>query len=110
MVRREETASAFLATLLEYNAGFRRTFLATALAGAAPDVDESWSVRVERDSVDIVMDLDTTRVLIENKINASAKRQGQLLRYYLFAVDAVPEKRIAAVYVAPGDFGGVRAA
>jgi hypothetical protein len=45
------------------------------------------------------------RVLIENKLRAGAKQKDQLLRYYLAAVATTPQKRLVAVYLAPGGMG-----
>ena len=105
MVRREETASAFLATLLEYHPTFRREFLRTALGDPAFDDREPWLVQVEAERVDVTLESPSVLVLIEDKISAGAKQQEQLLRYYLAAVDRTPGKRIAAVYLAPGGMG-----
>lgn len=45
------------------------------------------------------------RKLIEDKISAGAKQQEQLLRYCRSAVEAKPNKRVVAVYLAPGGMG-----
>lgn len=105
MVRREETASAFLATLLEYNQHFRLAFLRAVLDAPTYEDSADWAVRVEAGQVDVTLESDSMRVLIENKLRAGAKQQGQLLRYYLAAVEAVPQKRLVAVYLAPGGMG-----
>jgi len=105
MVRREETASAFLATLLEYDRPFRLALLRAVLDAPAYEDSADWAVRVEDGQVDVTLETDSTRVLIENKLRAGAKQQGQLLRYYLAAVEAVPHKRLVAVYLAPGGMG-----
>lgn len=41
-------------------------------------------------------------MLIENKLQAGSKQQGQLLRYYETQVKHNPEQRVCAVYLAPG--------
>jgi len=105
MVRREETASAFLATLLEYDPTFRRAFLRLVLDDPAFDDQETWSVRVEEERVDVTIESPTMLVLIEDKIGSGAKQHGQLLRYYLSAVETRSKKRIVAVYLAPGGIG-----
>ena len=43
----------------------------------------------------------TTFVMIENKLAASAKRAGQLRKYYLGAVNKWPGRRIVGFYLAP---------
>lgn len=110
MVRREETASAFLATLLDCDATFRGAFMGLAMGDPAmgdPAMADSepWSVRVEEERVDLTLESPTTLVLIEDKIGSGAKQQGQLLRYYQAAVAAKSAKRIVAVYLAPRGIG-----
>jgi hypothetical protein len=105
MVRREETASAFLATLLDFDPAFRAAFLAEATGDQSFDTGGPWRVSVEEAWVDVTLDSDAVRVLIEDKIAAGAKQKNQLLRYYLRAVEEVPEKRLVALYLAPHDMG-----
>jgi hypothetical protein len=105
MVRREETASAFLATLLDYDPAFRRAFLRLALDDPGFDDHESWSVQVEEERVDVTLESPTMVVLIEDKISSGAKQQEQLLRYYRAAADAKSGKRTVAVYLAPRGIG-----
>jgi hypothetical protein len=105
MVRREETASAFLATLLDFDPEFRAAFLAEATGDPSFDGRGPWRVTVEEARVDVTLDSDAVRVLIEDKIAAGARQEGQLLRYYLRAVEEVPEKRLVALYLAPHDMG-----
>jgi hypothetical protein len=81
MVRREETASAFLATLLDYDPAFRTAFLRLILDDPAVEETESWLVAVEEDRVDVTLESPSTVVLIEDKISAGAKQQEQLLRF-----------------------------
>jgi len=113
---RENAASAFLATLLEYDDEFRRRFL--ALAPVAPPLDDSliWTIKVEDNepwttslpdveagsgTIDITLRSASTVVLIENKLAPSAKRHGQLRRYYEAATGTWHDKRIVALYLAP---------
>ena len=107
---KEETASAYLATLLEFHPVFRSRFL--ALAAVEPRLDGSldWAVRVEdgrmnAGAVDVTLEWPredpTTFVMIENKLAASAKRAGQLRKYYLGAVNKWPGRRIVGFYLAP---------
>jgi len=105
MVRREETASAFLATLLDYDRAFRLAFLRLVLDDPALEDTDSWTAAVEEARVDVTLESSTTLVLIEDKISSGAKQQEQLLRYYRGAVEAKPQKRIVAVYLAPGGMG-----
>lgn len=105
MVRREEMASAFLATLLAYDRAFRGAFLRLALDDPVLDELEAWKVQVEEDRVDVTLDSPSTLILIENKIGSGAKQVDQLLRYYLAAAGARPGKRIVAVYLAPRGIG-----
>jgi len=107
---KEETASAYLATLLDFDPVFRSRFL--ALAPVEPRLDGSldWAVRVEdtrmnAGAVDVTLEWPrgdpTTFVMIENKLAASAKRVGQLRKYYLGAVNTWPGRRIIGFYLAP---------
>jgi hypothetical protein len=105
MVRREEMASAFLATLLDYDPAFRMAFLRLILDDPVEREADAWTVAVEDGRVDVTLESPTTFVLIEDKISSGAKQQDQLLRYYRGAVEAKPEKRIVAVYLAPGGMG-----
>ena len=105
MLRREETASAFLATLLDYDPSFRQAFLRLALDEPGLADEGTRTVRVEEDRVDVTPESEAAYVVIENKIGSGAKQQGQLLRYYEAAVTARPTKRIIAVYLAPRGIG-----
>ncbi len=108
MMGRELAASAFLATLLEHDRAFRREFLALGLKGADPPFASAppEQVRVEDGRtgygpMDITLEWPSTFVLIENKLSSGTKMDGQLLRYYQSVVHHWPEKRIAALYLAP---------
>jgi len=105
MVRREETASAFLATLLDYDPAFRQAFLGLVLDDPGVEDHETWTVRVEEDRVDVTLESPNAYVLVEDKIGSGAKQHEQLLRYYGNAVEARPAKRIIAVYLAPRGIG-----
>jgi hypothetical protein len=103
---REVTSSAFLATLLEQDASFLHAFLAHAAPGLDVPRAEP-EVFVERTlgggAVDVLLKFPSAVVLVENKVDASAKRQGQLRQYYVGAALEWPDKRLAAVYLAPSD-------
>jgi hypothetical protein len=102
MLRKEEIASAYLATCLKYHHGFRELFLGLI----APDLaGGEYDVAIEEDRIDVKMLSPTTTVIIENKIASGAKQAKQLLRYYRKEVTRNPERRIAAVYLAPGTMG-----
>jgi PD-(D/E)XK nuclease superfamily len=107
---REETASAYLATLLDYDPEFRQRFLALIPADPPLDPSYDWAVRVEdvrtnAGAVDVSLEGPksdpTTVVLIENKLVSSAKTDGQLLKYYRGAASVWPERRIVSLYLAP---------
>ena len=96
---KEETASAYLATLLDSDPEFRVRFL--DLADVEPRLDGSleWAVRVEDSrvntgTVDVTLEWPpgdpTTFVMVENKVSASAKTDGQFRKYYRGAVAAWP--------------------
>ena len=103
---REESASAFLATLLDCREDFQKYFLtclpeevAKCIGGSKP------SVEVEYENIDIRLDFEDTNwvVLIENKILPGAKRKGQLVSYYRHQIKNAPSKRFLMVYLAPGE-------
>jgi hypothetical protein len=107
---KEETASAYLATLLDFDPIFRSRFL--ALAAVEPRLDGSldWAVRVEdgrmnAGAVDVTLEWPredpSTFVMVENKLAASAKTVGQFRKYYLGAVNTWPGRRIVGFYLAP---------
>jgi hypothetical protein len=121
---KEEVASAYLATLLDSDAEFRRRFL--ALAEVEPPLDGSldWAVRVEDSrvnagAVDVTLEWPraepTTFVMVENKVAALAKTDGQFRKYYRGAVAAWPGRRVVGLYLAPSkglaasEIGQVRA-
>ena len=105
-LRREEVASAFLAMALEGVPSFRQYFFQLVLPNEKESLTErDWRIAVEQERVDIRMQSLDTVVLIENKVAAGAKQQGQLLRYYLEEKKRNPLPRIVAVFVAPGQIG-----
>jgi hypothetical protein len=107
---KEETASAYLATLLDSDPVFRSRFL--DLAHVEPGLDGSldWAVRVEDSrvntgAVDVTLEWPrgdpTTFIMVENKVAASAKDDGQFRKYYRGAVAAWPGRRVVGLYLAP---------
>jgi hypothetical protein len=68
---------------------------------------KSWNVSVEVRQVDIRLDAGDGSyvILVENKLQAGSKQQGQLLRYYDELIGAIPGVRVVAVYLAPGGVG-----
>lgn len=107
---KEETASAYLATLLDSDPVFRSRFL--DLAHVEPRLDGSldWAVRVEDSrvntgAVDVTLEWPrgdpTTFIMVENKVAASAKDDGQFRKYYLGAVSVWPGRRVIGFYLAP---------
>jgi hypothetical protein len=106
MLCREEAASALLAMALEGVASFRKYFFHLVMRGEEDSLSQHpWRVTVEEGQVDVRMEYGDTIVLIENKINYGAKRQGQLLGYYSREREQHPGARIIAVYLAPGQMG-----
>ena len=103
---REEVASAFLAMALEGVPRFRSHFFQLVVPEEYTSLSrKEWSVKVEVRQVDVRMETDDTIVLIENKVNAGAKQDKQLLRYYLREKKHSPKARILLVYLAPGLIG-----
>lgn len=107
LLKREEVASAFLATLLEDDPQFRLGFFqALFLDDAVVLADGNWKVEVEVDRVDVRLESDKAVVLIENKVRAGAYKSGQLVRYYESELDQVPaDKPIFVAFVAPQGVG-----
>ena len=105
-LRREEVASAFLAMALEGVPSFRQYFFKLILPNEKEALTErDWRIAVEQDRVDVRMQSLDTVFLIENKVSAGAKQQGQLLRYNLEEKKRNLVPRIVAVCVAPGQIG-----
>lgn len=111
--KREQGASAFLATLLEQRPDVRSDFfgmLAECIGHALADSfkSKSWEVRIEEEQVDIRLDSKNNGawvILVENKIQAGSKQPGQLLRYYSKQIQKEAATRVVAVYLAPGSMG-----
>jgi hypothetical protein len=102
-LRKEEMSSAYLATLLEGDEGFRTAFLERVFRKGAPS--GSWQVSVEASQVDVTLTSDEWIVIIENKVAAGAFEAGQLLRYYRTAISTASSHHVAAVYLAPRNLG-----
>lgn len=101
----ETAASAFLATLLEQDDTFRLAFFGEVAPELRVDRTTHVTVEVERTlmkgRVDLLLELDGAVICVENKLNAGAKLDGQLLRYYESCRMEWPERRVVAVYLAP---------
>ena len=105
-IRKEQIASAFLATLLHEKQSFREFFFQKAfptewetLSGCA------WKVEVEPFMVDVRLSSINTVVIIENKVRVGAKQEGQLLRYYQDQKEREGMQRVLVVYLAPRQVG-----
>jgi hypothetical protein len=97
---REEAASAFLATLLEQDPGFRAAFLRRV--GVDFSVDVAPRIRVEPylgggKWPDVLVQLPGSIVVVENKVRPRIVQPDQLARYYLAAVQKWPRRRVIAV-------------
>ncbi len=102
---REESASAFLATLLEDRPDFRKYLFKIV---AIPEPQGPCQVRIEQKDVDIRLDYPTTKVvtLIENKVRPGALQVNQLLRYYLQECTTNADSQILSILIAPTEGGG----
>lgn len=105
---KENVASAWLATVLNFDEGFLQSFL--ELIPVNPPIDQTgdWTIKVEQGftgqagAVDVTLESSAgTFVLIENKLGASAVTEQQLVHYYRGAIRDHPEKRVIAVYLVP---------
>ena len=94
---REEATSAYLATLLEQSPQFRSRFL--QLCGIKSI--ELTKVEVERECRDITLSGTGVEIIIENKISAASKTEGQLLRYYTRLKEQDSDAIVHAVYLSP---------
>jgi hypothetical protein len=102
--QREEAASAFLATLLEQDSGFRSAFVRRIGGGDASAARARIVVEPHLGGgqwPDIVMELPRLVVIVENKLRPGTVRPGQLARYHLAAVERWPGSRIISVFLAP---------
>ena len=94
---REEATSAYLATLLDQSSEFRSRFL--QLCGIQ-DI-EFTKVEVEREHRDITLSGTGVEIIIENKISAASKTEGQLLRYYTHLKEQNSDVTVHSVYLSP---------
>jgi hypothetical protein len=110
-LRKEDVASAFLATALEGSEAFRHHFFGLMtvddgerLGGIKPQVAVELPLGERR--ADVILRADDTVVLIENKVNSGALQEDQLGDYYrrLRAQEAAA-KRMLVVLVAPQGIG-----
>jgi len=97
---REESASAFLATLLEQRADFR-SFLFRILEVEEPQ--SSGQVNIEQSNIDIRVEYSSAKVvcLIENKVRPGAFQARQLVRYYRKELPTSVDSRILVILVVP---------
>lgn len=79
-LKREEVASASLATLLE-DPAFREAFFKLFPQSRNILGNPCWTVEVEAAGIDIRLDSDEAVMIIENKVRPGAYQSGQLLRY-----------------------------
>ena len=96
---REESASAFFATLLEQSVQFRSRFL--GIANLDLSGEQLSEVVVERDNVDISLHFTDTTIIVEIKVSSGSKIDGQLRRYYDRCVDENASRRVVCIYLAP---------
>jgi hypothetical protein len=101
---REEAASAFLAMAIEGSTRFRAHFL-DRLDAPDESAAREWTVSVEDARVDVTMRSPTHVVLVENKIDSGAIRNGQLVEYYNQEIKRSPNHSITVVMLAPGGVG-----
>ncbi len=105
-IRKEQIASAFLATLFNEKPSFREFFFQTAFPTESAALSgHAWKVEIEANLVDVRLSSVNTVAIIENKIRAGAKQKGQLLRYYQEEKERGRDQRLLAVYLAPGHVG-----
>jgi len=115
MLNKETWASAWLATLLRDEPGFRRAFFARVDVDPPLDPDEDWKVDVEASlgalgTCDVVLRSQTTCVFVENKVSRSAVTSGQFGGYYQGVIEDVALARldrIVGIYLAPDRRSGV---
>lgn len=105
--KREEAASAFLATMLGQFPKFQKDFF----KGVGWDqiealTDTKWTVDVEVDGMDILLKSEGRNgpavIIIENKVRAASARAGQLREYYEGVLEREKPAWIGVVYVTPG--------
>lgn len=105
MQNKETSASAWLATLLRHDRGFRSAFFDLIGVDHAHADSHTWEINVETElsgPCDVTLETEDTFVFVENKVSASARTENQFLRYYLGAArGARAAKRLVAVYLGP---------
>lgn len=102
---REESASAFLATLLDQHTEFRSFFFKSL---KLEEPISPCQVSIEHKEVDIRLDYPAARVavLVENKVRPGALQVNQLLRYYQQERTTNPDSRIISIMVSPSAGSG----
>lgn len=104
---REESASAFLASLLEQRVDFRIFFFDLL---SLPKPEGNLSVDTEVNDVDVRIDysigMNNCVVLIENKIRSGAIQQNQLVRYYEKELSRKKSCIIKTVFITPHKSSG----
>jgi hypothetical protein len=102
---REESASAFLATLLEQRPDFR-SFFFNVLDQPEPKGD--CSITIEHRNVDIRIDYPAAKrvILIENKLRPGALQSKQLVRYYGDELRQNRKSRIVFAFIVPSEGSG----
>jgi hypothetical protein len=77
-IRKEQIASAFLATLLDEKRLFREFFFQRAFPAEAVALSGcDWKVEVEPNMVDVQLSTENTVVIIENKVRAGPLCQSE---------------------------------
>lgn len=102
---REESASAFLATLLDQHAEFRAFFFRSLKIEEPKGLCR---VSIEHKEVDIRLDYPAAQVvvLIENKVRPGALQVNQLVRYYQQELAANVDSRIISIMISPSPGSG----
>ncbi|MBM3134037.1 MAG: hypothetical protein FJZ89_01870 [Chloroflexi bacterium] len=97
---REESASAFLATLLEQRADFRSFFFGNI---GDKEPQSPCQVKTEHRNVDIRVEYSSAKVvcLIENKVRPGAFRTDQIVLYYKDELSTSADSRIIVILVVP---------
>ena len=102
---REESASAFLATLLEQHDKFRQFFFKEC---EIEQPQGPCQVSIEQEEVDIRLDYYDAKVvvLIENKVRPGALQVDQLVRYYRQTRESDVDSSIHSILVGPNEGSG----
>lgn len=101
---REESSSAYLATLLEQWHEFRKALIAEYLNDELASMD--WSVEVEYKEIDILLKNSNHFIIIENKVQGTSKSPDQVLLYYNKLKAEKPQAICHCLYVAPSSSTG----